>query len=170
MAFVVRAVAIRDGGKERLQQTQHPVHVAAHQGTGQIDHRGIGRLCVTCHIIRYEAAHQAYPHFRIRDVQRIDLEHLIISLDGDIAALVQQGGDALHPFGRCVEIGRHSLVASYPGGQYTEFVQHFDEVCGRAAAEPIGVQPPVGESIQQAERVVDVGRGPCEMVTVVMVF
>ncbi len=34
MAFVVRAVAIRDGGKEGLQQTQHPVHITAHQGSG----------------------------------------------------------------------------------------------------------------------------------------
>ena len=41
MAFVVRAVAIRDGGKERLQQAEHPFHVAAYQGTGQIDHRGL---------------------------------------------------------------------------------------------------------------------------------
>jgi hypothetical protein len=34
MAFVVRAVAIRHRGKEGLQQTQHPVHVTTHQGTG----------------------------------------------------------------------------------------------------------------------------------------
>ena len=63
----------------------------------------------------YKTAHHTYPYFRIRDVLRIDLEHFIVPLDGDIATLVQQGSDAFHPFGRCVEIGRHSLVTPYWG-------------------------------------------------------
>ena len=38
-----------------------------------------------------------------------------------------------------------------------EFSHHLDQVGGRSAAEPVGVELCVGEGPEEAERVVDVG-------------
>ena len=121
VAFVVRMVAIRHGGKESLEELQHAFHVSFHQGAGQIDDCGRGRQRVGCDIIGQEATHQSYAHFLIGNVEPVDTEVRIRVLDGDVSALVEQGSDACHALCGGIELFRHGLIASNLGGQHAIF-------------------------------------------------
>ena len=48
--------------------------------------------------------------------------------------------------------------------------QHLDQVGRRTATEPVGVDPAIGQCVQQTERIVYIGRRPREMITVVILF
>ena len=159
VSLVVRVCGVGDGGEEGLQQAERAVHVLLHDGPVHFGHHGVGESR-SLHIVGEEAPHQPDAYFLVGDVERVEFRQLVIVLDGDVSALVEQGGDALHAFGGGVEVGGDGFRSAYLGRHHVVFPQHLDEVGGRTAAKPVRVHPPVGEGVHQAEGVVDVGGRP----------
>lgn len=53
-------------------------------------------------IIGQEVFKKPCADFLVREVERVDSDFFVESLDGQIAALVEQWGERLHVFRRCV--------------------------------------------------------------------
>ena len=74
-----------------------------------------------------------------------------------------------HPLCRSIETGSPGTLRTEFGWLHIEFAHHLYEVCWCAATEPVIVELHVAEGIKQAVWVENVGRWPCEMITIVAV-
>ena len=137
MPLGVSPFAVGYGGEERLEELQHAVHVVARHCPSHANHHGIGGQAVGGDVIRDEASHQSDPDLLIGNVEGVSVEVCVIVFDGDVSALVKERDDTCHPFGGRVEIGCHGFGAPDFGRGHVELVEHFDEVGGRAAPEPV---------------------------------
>ena len=106
----------------------------------------------------------------VRDIQQVQTGERRIVLDGQITALIEQWGDVGHAFGRGIEVARFTLAPAYRLRNHLVFVQHLYQVGRRAATEPIRTDPAFAERSYQTKRIIDIGRGPGEMITVVIGF
>ena len=148
MPLGVSPFAVGYGREERLEKLQHTVHVVARHCSGHVNHHGIGGQAVGGDIIRDEASHQSDSDFLIGNVEGVSVEVYIVVFDGDVSALVEEWDDACHPFGGRVEIGCHGFGTPDFRRWHIELVEHFDEVGGRAAPEPVRTQLSVGKSVE----------------------
>ena len=84
--------------------------------------------------------------------------------------MIQQWGYIGHPLNRDIKIFLPYFPASNLLGSNLIFTQHLYQISRRSASEPIGIQLPFTECIHQAVRVIDVGRGPCKVIAVIIAF
>ena len=168
MSFIIRVVALRNSRKKCLQHLQGLVHPPITNGNRHLGYHRVGVLRVPLHIIGQQATHQADTNFLIGHIEQVKISLLIVIFDGDIATLIKQRGGVLHSFRGSVKIRRKNLFTSYCGRKNIKFLQHFNQIGGRAATEPVRVHFTVGKGIQQAEGIVNIGRRPGEMITVII--
>ena len=114
-----------------------------------------------------EAAEKAHADFLIGNHEGVELAVGRVVLDGDIAALVEQGQNRRHRFRGCVKVCRIGLVALQVGGRDIKFPHHFDEIRGCARGKPVVVERAIAHAVEHTEGVEDVGRGPGEMIAIV---
>lgn len=89
VAFAVGVVAVGDGEEEVAEQGQRTVYVAkcealCHASCRIVHHEAVGR-----DVRGDERACQADAHLLVGNVEGIEVEVLVIVLDGDVAALVE---------------------------------------------------------------------------------
>ena len=104
MSLVIGYMAIRNGFEVILQKLQGTIHIlladkGCHLGDG--DASLLGTLAI--HVVGQEIVKQSYSYFLVRDVEGIELGILVVILDGDVSALIEQWGDGLHLFRRGIE-------------------------------------------------------------------
>lgn len=73
----------------------------------------------------------------IGDVKLITVKHLVIALDGDISALIEQGRERGHPFCRRIKILALGIHGTQGRGEDIELPHHVDEVGGCTGTEPV---------------------------------
>ena len=97
------------------------------------------------------------PDFVVRNVECVQCRGSVVILDGDVAALIEQGQDAFHPFCRSIEGGCQCASATYFRRHDMELPQHLDEICRSARTKPIICVVMVLERVEKTKRIVDVG-------------
>ena len=113
--------------------------------------------------------HKSHPYLLIGNVKRIKFRQFGIIFYRDITALVEQRGNVRHPLCRCIERFGNNFPTSDLLGLYMVFVQHLDQIGWCTTAEPIRTDFTVRKSIQQAERIINVGRWISKMITVIII-
>ncbi len=101
MSLVIGYMAIRNGFEVILQELQSPIHILlADKGCHLCDGNAslLGTLAI--HVVGQEIVKQSYSYFLVRDVEGIELGILVVILDGDVSALIEQWGNGLHLFRR----------------------------------------------------------------------
>ena len=88
----------------------------------------------------------------------------------DIAALIEQRSDTGHALRGSIEFCGHGFHAAYLRRNHTELVQHLYQISRRATTEPIRIHLTIGKSVQQAERIVNVGRRLGKVIAVIVIF
>ena len=140
MPFIIRVIAIRNGGEKLLKQTQGSIHIAQAYRTIHTAYGSKPHIGIVSQIVRQQTLHQSHPYLPVRNIQRVKLGIFIIVLYRDIAALIEQRRNSCHPLGRGIKTGSHSLHAvSHFRGKNMELAQHLYQIGGRAAAKPIRV-------------------------------
>ena len=169
VALVVSVVGVGDCAEEGLHGLECSVHVVFIKAFRHGNEGGGGRKGVRCHVVRYQGAEQADSNFLIGDAKGICSGYGTAFFDGIVSTLVEQRNDAFKPLGGGVELffARQAGLSELDGC-HPELADHLYEVGRRAASEPVGIYILVGEGAYYAERIVNVGRGPCEMIPVVI--
>ncbi len=165
--FVAGILAIGNGREHGLHQPQRPVHVIEVDAFRHLPYQRpqLGR---TLHVVGEQAFHQPDAHFFVRNVQQVQLRERRIVLDGEVSALVEQGRDIGHTLGRSIEIAGFALPSAYCLRNNLVLVEHFYQVGGCSASEPERFQFAFVQCSQQTVGVIDIGRGPCEVIAVIV--
>ena len=79
-------------------------------------------------IIGQEVFKKPCADFLVREVERVDSDFFVESLDGQIAALVEQWGERLHVFRWCVKFISLGCHASNLAWQHIKFLHHVQQV------------------------------------------
>ena len=105
----------------------------------------------------------------IGNVELITVKHLVITLNSDITALIEQGRERGHPLRRRIKILALGIHGTQSRGEDIKLTHHIDEISGRARTKPVVAYLSIGEAIEKAVGIEDVGRWPCEMIAVIIV-
>lgn len=70
--------------EESLHLREHILHIIIEQRLVESRHRHVALYDIRCHIIGVQRLKKSRPHLLVRDAQRIEVQRLIIILDGDI--------------------------------------------------------------------------------------
>ena len=153
----VGLVAIRYRAKESLEQVQGTVHVVLYQALCHAASRVGGIERVRGDVRRNESLGQAYLHLLVWNVEGVVIEVLVIVLDGDIAALIEERHDGGHFFCRGIKL----IVGCFDVGKFRRqgvvLSHHVDEIGRRARTKPIRTYLLLGEASEEAEGVEYVG-------------
>ena len=171
MPLVVSIVTVRHRLQKVVQQAEGSIHIPLlyqyrHLGDSRVSLRRLVRQ-----IMRQETTIQPHPNLLVRQCQLIQLCRFVISLDGDIPALIEQRYDGGHRFCEGIKV----LLAHLYGlakvcRQEFIFSHHIDEIGRCARSEPVIIHFLLGKAIQQAIRIEHIRRWPSEVITVIMVF
>ena len=170
MCLLHGLAGIRKGGQEGLQELQGFFHVAPADGGRHFGYHGVARYLAALNVVRQQTPVEADADFPVGYIQVEQPGKTVVVLNGQITALVEQRGNVGHVLGGGIEIFCHRFTATYFGRGYIETFQHLNQIGGRAAAEPVRVQTSFAEGVQQAEGIVDVWRGPREVVAVIVIL
>ena len=96
--------------------------------------------CVGHDIGRYQGFGESYAHFVVGDAKGVTAEPLVVVLDGDVPALVEQWQDGCHRLCGCVEIVRASFYRIDISWLGIKLPQHFHEIGRRSRSEPVVIQ------------------------------
>ena len=120
------------------------------------------------YIVGQKALHQSYTYLPVGNVEGVKVGCPVIVLDGDIAALIEQGSNGFHALRGGIEGRGHDLNTGEVGGGSVELPHHLYKEGRRAALEPVTPEGSVLKGIEEAEGIEDVGRGPCEVIAVIL--
>ena len=145
---------IRPVGEQCLQARHEALDIALLQVADEIRDEEVLPVSRDGRVERHEEMGESLFHFLVRIAQFVHAESLVVALDGEVAALVDEGYGILH---RCVEacqvVGCRQFL-----GEVVQLVvvllQHLYEEGRRARLEPVVAELESVERIQQAERIV----------------
>ena len=168
VTLVLGIVTVGDGEEVGLEKAEHLVEIFMVQGRVHTRHGGQTLLPAHIDIVGQKALHQSYTYLPVGNVEGVKVGCPVIVLDGDIAALIEQGSDGFHALRGGIEGRGHDLNTGEVGGGSVELPHHLYKEGRRAALEPVTPEGSVLKGIEEAEGVEDVGRGPCEVIAVIL--
>ena len=135
-----RALLIGDGGKESTRQGETLVYIVLSQGKIHLGGGIVGEVHIPGDVIRHEGTHQSHLHLLVGITEPVHVHHGIISLDGEVTALIEQWQDALHVLRGRVKLLRCRLTAIDLCEVGMKLLHHIDQERRCAGGEPIVVE------------------------------
>ena len=151
---------------------RHEAHeVAGAAGTERTHETGDGegRAALGAGVERKQEAGEALLHLLVGKAETVLPELRVVALDGEVAALVDDGDGVAREGVDAVEhVGRGHLLGEV-GQDVVVALQEPDEIGGRARLEPVAAEFQLAEGVEQAEGVVDADAVLAEVVAVVLI-
>ena len=112
MTFIIGYVTIRNSTQKILQEMQGSIHILLVQSLGKATSCCCGGKCIVSNIRWDESLGQTYFHLLVGYVKGIIVVVLVVILDGDVAALVEQWHDGIHILRWCIKFTLVSFNAT----------------------------------------------------------
>ena len=106
MPLVVRVVTIWNGAEEGFEQLHGFLHILFVECLRYAASRVGGNQRVASDISWNQSLGQSHSYLIVRNVEGVVFICLVVSLDGDISALVEQGNDGRHVLRRGIKLAR----------------------------------------------------------------
>lgn len=168
MLFGLVLQIIGNGGKEGTGTLQAALHITLHQVAKERDDVEGVVLGRQVHVRGKQGFNEPFTDLTVGIGQTIDLEITVIALNGQITALVEHRDGTRYLFRRRIKL----LIGSLNTFQRTHIevcmAQNIYQESRRARGEPIVLVFFGIESIEQAERVVNIRTSLTEMITVIL--
>jgi hypothetical protein len=147
----------------------YPFHVAPTQRHHQTADPAAGFL-LRLQISSRKHRQETVLHFVIRKVEQEGVEISIVSLDGQVSALIDHRQRALHVGFVVDEFLRGIILARQLVHVLLKMRKQTDQVGWCACAEPVVIQTLTVQCVQQTERIVNVRHPFTEVIPVVLLF